>query len=238
MSDSGEVHCETSIVEMLLSPTAVTHGFKRENPTAFRFQPYSQKNRRRLDIFTPILYDLWISFEWDSTIKSFNERVDKFPVAGKDGKVFFWKPRMVSIGNQTECLVHAIEFGDEKSESEMAALDWIQAWVDVNHLMLKIWTPEEVRSNPIELENRKQLYAYICSPETLISPDLRDKVLLVLRQCRKTTLDDLIASVSDSCSEAVIQVLAEQLMLRNIFSDIQKFPFGWSTEISVFHDFT
>ncbi len=235
----SESNDEQPLIEKLLLPTPMPTGFKRKKPTAFRFQPYSRKLKRRLDIYSSILYDLWVHLEWSPDIELFNERVDKFPVAGKESRIFFWAPRMVSICDRTDCWVHAIKANND-DDSELTDADggeYIKAWANVNQLKLKIWMPEEIRKNPIELENRKQLYAYLSNPEKVISPALREKVLLVLRRYRKTTLDDLIATVGNQCTDSVIQIVADQIMVRAIYSDIHKFPFGWTTEISCFHEF-
>ena len=234
MTAIGDGHGQYSIDHArLLEPTPLPSGFKRKNPKAFRFQPYSRKIRRRLDIYTSILYDLWVSVEWDTSVRTFNDRVAPIPIGETSGKVFYFAPPIVTLNNEGECIVHALQ----ESERDPCKLESLENWAKTNRVTFKIWAPEEVRSNPAELENRKQLYAYISSPETVISPAFREKVLLVLRRYRKTTLDDLVESVSDASAEQVIQIVAEQIQQRNIHSDIHKYQLGWSTEISYFHEF-
>ncbi len=223
-------------LDRLLEPTPVPNGFKRKNPTAFRFQPYSRKIRRRLDIYTSILYDLWVYVEWNPSIQTFNERVDRISIGCTNGKVFNFKPPMVTVTKDGECVVHTLAATD--SEAAPNDSESVENWAKTHRITYKVWTPEEIRTNPVELENRKQLYAYISSPETVISPAFREKVLLILRRYRQTTLDDLVASVTDMSAEQVLQIVAEQIMQRNLHSDIDKHQLGWSTEISCFHEFT
>lgn len=230
---------EQSLIKKLLVPTALPIGFKRKEPTAFRFQPYSRKIRRRLDIYSSISYDLWVHLEWNPSIELFNERVDRFPIAGAGGKIFYWAPKMVSICNRTDYWVHTIK---DKNNNDPDSVDSdgeerIQVWANVNQFNLKIWTPEDIRRNPIELENRKQLYAYLSNPESVISPSVKDNVFLILRRYRKATVDDLLQSLEDKCRYSALQIVADQIMRRTIFSDIHKFPFSWTTEISCFHEF-
>lgn len=218
----------------LLEPTPLPSGFKRKNPKAFRFQPYSRKIRRRLDIYTPIFYDLWVSVEWDSSVRTFNERVAPIPIGGASGEVFYFSPPIVTMSKDGEYILHTLQ--QVESEPDPCKLESLENWAKSHRITHRIWTPEEIRSNPVELENRKQLYAYISSPETVISPAFREKVLLVLRRYRKTTLNDLVESVNDAAAEEVIQIVAEQIQQRNLHSDIHKYQFGWSTEISYFHE--
>lgn len=229
---------EENVIDLdhLLEPTPVPNGFKRENPTAFRFQPYSRKVRRRLDIYTSILYDLWVSIEWDPSIRIFNERVDQISIGCMNGNVVNFKPRFVTVNKDEELVVHSL--APTEPEINQSNSEAIESWAKTYRVSHKVWTLEEIRLNPVELENQKQLYAYIGSPETAISPALREEVLLALRRHRKTTLDDLIASVTDVHAEQVLQVIAEQLMLRNIHSDIHMHHLGWATEISSYHEFT
>lgn len=237
MADSGDKYGQFGIDHVhLLEPTPLPCGFKRKNPKAFRFQPFSKKIRRRLDIYTPILYDLWVSVEWDASIRTFNERVAPIAIGGESGKVFYLTPPIVTVTKDGEFIVHTIQ--EAESEADPKKSESLESWAKTHRITLKIWTPDEIRSNPVELENRKQLYAYISSPETAISPAFREKVLLVLGRYRKTTLDDLVGSVSDASAEQVIQIIAEQLLQGNLHSDIHKYQFGWSTEISSFHELT
>lgn len=235
MTTIGDGHGECGIDHVhLLEPMPLPSGFKRKNPIAFRFQPYSKKIRRRLDIYTSILYDLWVCVEWDTSIRTFNERVAPIPIGGMSGTVFYFTPPIVSISKDGDCMAHILKEAEVDTNNSKSLEDWAKT-----HLItLKIWTPEEIRSNPVELENRKQLYAYISSPEAVISPAFREEVLLVLRRYRKTTLDDLVKSVNDASTEQVIQIVAEQILRRNLHSDIHKYQLGWSTELSYFHEFT
>lgn len=234
-SGNGRADC-TIDFDRLLTPTPFPSGFKREKPTAFRFQPYSRKIRRRLDIYTPILYDLWVAVEWDPSIRMFNERVEPISVGCTNGKVFKFTPRMVTMTKDGECVVHTLS--STESEAGINDSESVENWATKHRIICKVWTPEEIRLNLVEIENRKQLYAYIGSPETVISPACREKVFVVLRRYRKTTLDDLVASVADMSAEQVIQIVAEQIMQGNLYTDIHKHQFDWSTEVSCFHEFT
>lgn len=236
MTRYGDVDGQDCIdLVRLLEPTPLPSGFKRKNPKAFRFQPYSRKIRRRLDIYTSILYDLWVSVEWDTSVRAFNERVAPIPIGGASGKVFYLTPPIVTVTKNDEFTVHTIQ--EAESDADPKSSESLENWAKTHRIKLKIWTPDEIRSNLVELENRKQLYSYISSPETVISPAFREKVLLFLRRYRKTTIDDLVESVSNASAEQVIQIVAEQIQQRNIHSDIHKHQFGWSTEISHFHEF-
>lgn len=236
MTAYGDEHRQGGIEHVrLLEPTPLPSGFKRKNPKAFRFQPYSRKIRRRLDIYTPILYDLWVSIEWDTSVRTFNERVAPIPIGETSGKVFYFSPAIVTMGKEGEYIVHSLQ--EVEFELDSRKLESLENWAKTHHIKHRIWSPEEIRSNPVELENRKQLYAYISSPEAVIAPAFREKVLLVLRRYRKTTLDDLVKTLCDATIEQVIQIVAEQILQRNIYSDIHTYQFGWSTEISSFHEF-
>lgn len=214
--DDDNVECIKEI-EHLLEPTPIPNGFKRSHPTAFRFQPYSRKIRRRLNIYTPIVYDLWVRIEWDASIANFNERVGEISIGCLNGKVFKFRPRMVTVTKAGKCVVHTLSATE--SEENANVRESIENWANTHHITHKVWTPEEIRSNPIEIENYKQLYAYISSPETIVSPALREKVFHVLRRYRQTTLDDLVSAVVDASSEQVLQIVAEQIMQRALYTD-------------------
>lgn len=228
------------LYDQLLHPVRITEVFKRKNPNAFRFKPYSKKIKRRLDLYTSILYDLWVNIEWDIDVKYFNERVEAIPIPGKDGRVFYWKPKIVSVSSANIYCAHTITRTNSSDQASPGyeIEPYLQRWSNANDVKLRVWMPEEIRSNPILLANRKQLYGYVSNPETVVSPTIKENILLILRKCRKTTLDDLIQSVGPECEDTTMPVIANLILSREIYSDISKYALGWTTEISCFHEFT
>lgn len=230
-------------VQQLITPTLLPSGFKRQNPKAFRFSPYSRKAKRTLDIYTPLAFDLWIHCEWDIGVKDINERVNELTFPGEGCTLLKVRPSMVTVNYDGHISIHLISspsYGEltnnytafnEKTRS-------LQLYLDRYSIALSVWTSEILRKNPIELENWQQLLAYTIRPGLVISPAFREKILLVIKQARKITIRALLEGLPDEDPEWVMRALAILLQESFINSDIAQHLLSDATELSVYHEFT
>ena len=112
-----------SVIARLLQPEPLPTGFKRRNPKAYRYTPYSRKIMRRLDLYTPPVFDLWIHIEWDRKISKFNERVQKLMIPGDAGQFFNFTPAIVTVDENETICIHMLSGAGPLHSNSIAAGD-------------------------------------------------------------------------------------------------------------------
>lgn len=230
----------------LLIPRPFSSGFKRENPTAFRYMPYSRKAKRTLDIYTNSNYDLWIHCEWNFEILQINERPAEIQYPGEsagDCKALLKvEPAMVTVDAEEKVTVHLIHPSLQVEntpgiEEFNNVINWLQLYLNKFSVGLIVWTAEELRRNPIELENWQELLNYTMRPDLIVPPALRDQILLVVKRSRTTTIGALLDDLSGEDPDWLMRALSDLLQQRLLKSDIAQHLLGYATELSVYHDF-
>lgn len=218
---------------------------KRERPKAFLYEPYSPKMYRRIYCYTHHVYDLWALIEADQHIIKFNERVPAIPVANAD-KVEHFVPSLFSQGRDGSFVAHVIEGTDEDDGSSLdmtkqstggaSKRQAIELWGTQNNCQIEYWTATRLRNNPVHLANIKQLLCYISNPDYVPSAAIQEAIVRVLRQSRAATVDHVIRMLSQMDDAEIMREIATLILDGNCSSDITKYPFHYSTELSVFHD--
>ena len=232
-----------SVIARLLQPEPLPTGFKRRNPKAYRYTPYSRKIMRRLDLYTPPVFDLWIHIEWDRKISKFNERVQKLMIPGDAGQFLNLTPAIVTVDENEKICIHVLSGGIEDITArslytvDSNQLPYVTAFAKNYRLEVATWTPEKIYANPFELDGWKQLLRYFSGPDLIVQPALRDKVATLLKGTRKTTITALLESLPDEDPDWVMRALAVMLQDGLVHADFGQFQLGYATEISIFHEF-
>ena len=221
---------DTPSLDELLTPPA---SFVREHYEAFLFTPFSRKLRRRVYLYTPNAYDLWVRLESNPLVVKYNERVTKLPISICEGVAKNGSPRAISVDNAREVTVHTFEddvFRDEISAS--GTLAWSN-WARIRGFRHMIWNPHSLRSNPVELENLKRLLRFVSVPGVVPNYSLEQSLLAELRGVRRLTYAKLIELFPLSDPAEVAREITRMIIDKKVFSDINRNPFSMITEVSV-----
>lgn len=236
-----ELKTET-LAELLQAPQK----FAREQSKAFLYAPYSRKLQRRLYCYTHLAYDLWTYLEIDSSINRFNERVPKIPIS-YDGAIKYFKPVYFIQKRDASYEAHLIrrsgltEFESEGESTEISSEEQddeaLANWSRKNQCRVITWTAKSLRANPVLLANQKRLLRYLCTADRVVPLEITDRLGAVLHQYRKLTVHHLIQSLPDIDEQWVITEIARLILEGLCYSDTDRYPFHYSTELSVFHAF-
>lgn len=141
-----------SFVEQLLEPQV----FKRKEPKSYLFPLYSPKAGRRLQLYLPQRYTLWIRVELDRTIRKFNEYPKKIPLSLGPGLAAEFAPGMVTLG-QTDDDVGIHTFSgvvDDEEEGDPVAIQEVDRALG--------WDPNRIESED-SIRQRVQTRAKLIS---------------------------------------------------------------------------
>ena len=230
------------LAEQLLKPPAL---FKRENFRSFLYVPYSRKIHRRIYCYGEDQYNLWVFLESDCQIGFFNERVPDVPIS-IEGRVKQLAPSFVAQMRDKSIVVHIVLFeglpgqnGDSVAEILEISIfeNALNSWATEHKFSVKIWTRELLHANQIRLENLKRLLRYVCVPQPPPLASTKELIYMALRQSRKATIDSLLHSLSTIDDETIMAGLAGMILDGTCYSDIDFFPWHYSTELSVHHAF-
>lgn len=220
--------------------------FVREHQQAFLYAPFSRKTHRRVYCYTHLGYDLWVHLETDSTVVAFNERPEKIPIT--DGKkvthvtpAFIVKRRdgvveahFISPKDSEEVSVHMT---DENAQHHQPAQEALINWASEQQCRVLQWTASSLRANPIHLSNLKRLLRYVCIPEAIVSINIIEALQVAIRQHRTVTVDHLLRSLADFEEAIAMEGIAAIILDKGCYSDIERYPFHYATELSAFHAF-
>jgi hypothetical protein len=227
------------IKQLLEAPST----FRREHAESFLYAPYSRKIHRRVYCYTHLAYDLWVHLESDKDVAFFNERPATIPFSF-NGKASQFTPAYVSRKRDKSIVVHIISREDETGAepvSEASDLppanqhDALRVWAKQNNFTLVIWSAKAIHSNPIRLANVKQLLRYVCSPQRLVPLAILEEVHTILRQVRSSTVDHIVHTLHMHDEDLIMMVVAEMILSESCYSDIERYPFHYSTELSLHH---
>lgn len=223
----------------ILSPTPLPVGFKREKPKALRYRPYSNKARRFLDIYTPLAFDLWLLFEWDINTIEINERVCEVLFPGGDNDILRIKPEFVTGTEEGKHLIiHSIVGPDEIDGASLARFALFEKYLCQFNVGFKTWKISEIRENTVLLGNIEELLCPMMGPSQLVGSGLRDNLITTIKNHRRTTVKVVIESLQQYDETEILIALADLLQRGRLFSDIQSYPFGYTTELSAYHEFS
>lgn len=223
----------------ILSPTPLPLGFKREKPKALRYRPYSNKARRFLDIYTPLAFDLWLLFEWDIDIIEINERVCEVLFPGGDNDILRIKPEFVTgEENGKNLIIHSIAEKDEVEGASLERFALFEKYLCQFDVGFKRWKTSEIRENTVILGNIEELLCPMVGSSQLVGSGLRENLITTIKNYRKTTVKVVIENLQQYDETEILIALADLLQRRRLFSDIQSYPFGYTTQLSAYHEFS
>lgn len=222
----------------ILSPTPLPVGFKREKPKALRYRPYSNKARRFLDIYTPLAFDLWLLFEWDIKTIEINERVCEVLFPGVDNQILRINPDYVTREEGRHVVIHSIVGADEIDDASLERFALFEKYLCQFDVGIKTWKTSKIRENTVLLENIEELLCPMMGPSQLIGSGLRENIIAAIKNHRKTTVKVVIESLQHYDEAEILIALADLLQRGSLFSDIQSYPFGYTTQLSAYHEFS
>lgn len=223
----------------ILSPTPLPVGFKREKPTALRYRPYSNKARRFLDIYTPLAFDLWLLFEWDIRTIEINERVCEVLLPGGDNRILRIQPAFVTRAEEEkDTVIHSIVGVDEIDDASLERFSQFEKYLCQFDVGFKAWKTSEIRKNTVFLGNIEELLCSMVGASQLVEPVLRENLVAAIKNHRKTTVKVVIESLQQYDETEILIALADLLQRGRLFSDIQSYPFGYTTQLSAYHEFS
>jgi len=239
-----ERETRAQLLDRLFTPPAT---FKRGNPTAY-FRPlYSIKLRRRAYLYSHAKYDLWVMLETDREIETYNENPPKVDLPLDSGQIGHFSISAVSrnVGgaislhvivsnsaDETENVTNA----DESAPGGSPGLNVLRKWASQSELSLVVWSPESLRANPIRLENLKRLLRYYSVRERRFPSGLDVTVVEVLKQHRTLSLLTLLESLDGADQDAVLAVVATEILEGRCFSDIDKYDLHYATRLSIYSE--
>ncbi|MGB9495469.1 MAG: hypothetical protein WCA83_11790 [Azonexus sp.] len=223
----------------ILSPTPLPVGFKRENPKALRYRPYSNKARRFLDIYTPLAFDLWLLLEWQINVVSINERVCDVLLPGGNNDILKIKPEFVTVaGADNHLIIHSIVGADEIDDASLELFALFEQYLRQFDVGFKTWKPSEIRENTVLLTNIEQLLCPMTESSQLVDSGLRESLVTAIRNHRKTTVNVVLESLQQYDETEVLIALSDLLQRGHLFSDIDSYPYGYTTQLSAYHEFS
>lgn len=227
---------DQKFAQSLLEPPKST---KRGHFDQFLYAPYSRKIHRRVYCYSHSSYDLWNRLEVDSDLSYFNERPPKISISAAD-KITSVQPAFIAKMTDKAVVAHFISSESDsdstsKSNSEILRLA-LTNWSEQFGIGFRIWTPNLLRENIIWLANIKQLLRYVSRPEYLTPKATADLILENLKKHRIVSLHFVLESIQIDQDE-IIAAIVEMILSRQLYSDIENFPFGYGTELSIFHEF-
>lgn len=223
----------------ILTPTPLPVGFRREKPKALRYRPYSNKARRFLDIYTPMAFDLWLLLEWEINTITINERVCEVSFPGPSKDIWKTKPNFVTeAGEDHRLCIHLIVGTDEIDGAALEQSALLEQYLYQLDVGFKTWKPSEIRENTVFLGNIEQLLCPMVGQSQLVGSGLRERVISTIKNHRKTTVNVVIESLPQYDETEVLIALADLLQRGRLFSDIDSYPFGYTTQLSAYHEFS
>ncbi len=225
-------------VAALLVPST----FRRENWEAYLFAPYSKKLSRRVYLYTPQGYDLWVHLESDPQVKTFNERPTKVPLSIGQGQAVVAAPNAISVDQMGDVMVHECgEYCETATQSKAAEklnreFPWA-LWAEAQGFNYKRWTSSELRQNPILLDNYKRLLRWVCRPGWNPSPIVLDSIISALKSRRVTCWNALFRELGHFEPTSISAAIATLILDEKIHSDLHKYFLSQTTELSAFHEF-
>ena len=227
---------EDSIAKLLDVPP-----FKRSDFKAFLLTPYSAKAFRRMYLYTPHRYWLWIRTETDPNVYRFNERPPKISIPIDKGRAISAAPRFITVSRDETLTVHTFA-GEEDAESEPEALEkpisttaW-DDWCGCRGFQHKVWAYEQLYADRLRLENLAELLRFTARPGRPYNGEFRTRILAELRVERRMTFYALARQFPSQDPEEVHAEIAGLIVDRTIFSDIDREPFTMLTELSAHRD--
>lgn len=236
----SEIKCN-NLRQQLLTPSST---FNREDYKAFLYTPYSRKLFRKVYVHTHLGYDLWARVEADKSVAKYNERPTQIEVAVNQEVVRLTPALATSHRDGTwalhfiwrdtdDCVDYHENFHRRFNEEERAS---IQQWSELNGCMLEIWNAKTLRQYPVRLSNLKLLLRYVCNTRKPISPKIKERLRTILKATRSCTVLHLTETACDFDSSFVEQAIAEMILDEEVFSDIDIYPFHYSSELSIHHE--
>ncbi|MFC7518844.1 hypothetical protein ACFQUU_27935 [Herbaspirillum sp. GCM10030257] len=232
--------CEHPLFAALKGPEK----FSRENRECHLYVTFSKKVRREIHLYSHARYDLWTELESNPEIDTFNEWPPQFPAACGDS-IFYFRPSFITRGidgtyqvhliDSSEILTHRLETAKTASSSESIA-DPLAGWAIENQCTVVRWQISALRSNRLRLANLKQLMRFACFPNRYVPTDVIAEATAVLRHQRTVTVDFLIQSLRQFDESWVQAAIAALILDRKVHSDINRFAFNYSTQLSIFHE--
>lgn len=218
-----------SLKELLIAPV-----FRREEYSSHLFIPYSRKLRRRVHLYTPNAYSLWVILESDTRILQFNERVPKIAVPSGPGTAVNARPDALSVDIDGGVTCHSLPSENSK-DAEVAIEAW-ENWAAARGYRHIAWTRKSLGTETPRLASLKRLLRFV-SRAGAIPNLLNDEVVLAeLKGVRKTTIAGLLERLSQLDPDEVWLSIAGLIVDGKIFSDINYYPLSMITELSAYCD--
>lgn len=219
--------------ELLTAPR-----FRRENFSSYLFAPFSRKLQRRVYVYTDTGYDLWVRLESNPKVVRFNERVPKVPVALCNGKATNASPQAISVDSEGIVTVHTIQNVEESAKAATNSGIETSAWKDwakahgYQHIN---WEISALRKNPIELANLDRLLRFASVAGAIPKAELEQALIAELRSVRKMTFAKLVEQFPQADQDEVHAAVATLIIDQKIYSDIDRFRFSMTSELSAYH---
>lgn len=228
------------IVKKLLKPPET---FQREKKKSNLFTPYSAKNNRRLYCYTEHIYTLYVLLEWSSTVGTYNVQPESINISSSATTARLLKPSVVSKGRDGRYTIHLMEPASQLNALEHSHLkgdapeddDYahFREWCHANDLLLQRWTPATLVANDVLYANRAQLLRYISSPTPVSVDNIAESARAALLRRRKLTVASLLRELPGVEEDLVLTFVAQELAACRCHADIDRYPFHYSTELSV-----
>lgn len=237
--------------------------FKRERATSFLYTPHSPKLNRRVYLYTPRAYWLWVRFETDREIGKFNERPKKVALPLARGCAAMLAPALVTASPDDQLTVHTFAGNVEDADDDESAMlevdrarslleprakhpeqvDAIRAgivteawssWCKSHDFSHHNWTPTEVFEPKMLLRNRAELLRHTSRPGQPFDGNLRKSLLRELSAERSLTVWALKQRLPARPDDEIHAAIAHLILRADVESDIDRHPFSYATRLSAF----
>lgn len=219
----------------------------RKRASSCLFAPYSPKNHRRHYCYTLPAYDLWVELEWDHAIAEYNEAPSAIEIPASTDASFRIQPAAVSRTKGDLYAIHLI-VGDETSSSDGGASTAatqedptsgvLTKWAQEAGAIVKTWTAKDLAEPLILHENKKMLLRHVSVEEFLPPLSVQESLKEEIRRHRTVTVDSVLEAMVGCDESVVLSAVALALKEKRCHSDIHRYPFHYSTELSIHHEFS
>jgi len=188
---------------------------------------------------------LWALLETQQDLAQFNEQSPGISIS-IDGRIVSLIPAFVGKMKNGSIVLHVISTDPISNPDTNSIIDDLDLpsrdlalanWAQQNGCSVRIWNRASLRSNTIRLENIKHLLRYVSMPQRFLCLSTKELISTTLRQLRKSTVEHVLRSLAEVDENVVLATLAEMILDGSCHSDIDFFPFHYSTELSIYHEF-
>lgn len=190
---------------------------------------FSPKIGRDVNLLSDLELDHWIFIETNPSVENFCEQPREVS-AEVDGEVISSIPDMwVRFKDGNEAYIEVKYAKDLNDEDVKKQINVQKSWCEQNGVGHQVKTEEDLRSNPIYLENLKEIVPYVQNSATPVEID-KYKISEFLKINGRKNINDIYGSLSLSLPR-IYEAVFCMIYSGNVIADIEKKHLGLETEV-------